>query len=81
MKIVISCCDRKNGEPFNQNGEIINFVSHVNEVVPNNESYFHPDDLIPNENITLRELVAQQDIRNDYILCGRQSSILLLLSS
>ena len=67
MKIIISCCDRKNGELFQHNGEAINFVSHANELTPNNELYFHPDDLMPNENITWRELVAQQEIRNDLL--------------
>lgn len=65
MKIIISCCDRKNGEPFRHNGEEINFVSHVNEVLINNEFYFHPDDLVPNENITWRELIAQQELNNN----------------
>lgn len=67
MKVIISCCDRKNGESFSHNGETINFVSRVNEVVPDNELYFHPDDLIPTENITWRELIAQQEIRNDLL--------------
>jgi hypothetical protein len=67
MKIIISCCDRKNGELFIHNGEIINFVSHINEFTPNNGMCFRPDDLIPNENITWRELVAQQAIRNDLL--------------
>lgn len=61
MKIIISCCDRKNGTAFIHNGEIINFISHVNQVSPNNEMYYHPDDLIPNETISWRELVAQQE--------------------
>lgn len=65
MKIVISCCDRKNGEPFIHNGEIINFVSHVDQVVPNDGMNFHPDDLIPNENVTWRELVNQQGLNNN----------------
>lgn len=65
MKIIISCCDRKNGNPFSYNDETINFVSRVNEVILNNTLYFHPDDLIPNENITWRELIAQQEIRDD----------------
>jgi hypothetical protein len=67
MKIIISCCDRKNGEPFSHNGEIIHFVSRVNEALPNNELYFHPDNLIPNEHISWRELVTQQENRNDLL--------------
>lgn len=65
MKVIISCCDRKNGNSFTHNGEIINFVSRVNEIVHNNAIYVHPDDLIPNENITWRELIALQEIRDD----------------
>jgi hypothetical protein len=48
MKIVISCCNRKNGGPFIHNGRMINFISQVDQVVPNDEMYFHPDDLVPN---------------------------------
>jgi hypothetical protein len=65
MKIVISCCNRKNGGPFIHNGRMINFISQVNQVVPNDEMYFHPDDLVPNEDITWRELVKQQDLNNN----------------
>lgn len=67
MKIVISCCDRKNGNPFTYNEETINFVSHVNAALQNNELYFHPDDLIPNENNTWRDLVAQQEEGNNLL--------------
>jgi hypothetical protein len=66
MKIIISCCDRKNGGPLIHNGEVINFVSHVDQVVPNDEMYFHPDDLVPNDLITWRELVSQQG-QNNYL--------------
>ena len=59
MKIIISCCKRKNGNPFMYNDKTINFVSHVNAGLPNNALYFHPDNLIPNENITWRNLIAQ----------------------
>jgi hypothetical protein len=65
LKIIISCCDRKNGGPLIHNGEVINFVSHVDQVVPNDEMYFHPDDLVPNEDITWRELVRQQGLNNN----------------
>ena len=67
MKIIISCCDRKNGMTFQQDGDKINFVSNVNEVSSNNELYFHPDNLIPNENITWRELIAKQENRIDLL--------------
>ena len=65
MKIIISCCDTKNGGPLIHNGEMINFVSHVDQVVPNDEMYFHPDDLVTNEGITWRELVSQQGLNNN----------------
>lgn len=68
MKIVISCCDRKNGIPFNYNGNTINFVANVNEIAQNNGNYVHPDDLIPNGIQTWRDLVLEQDNRNDLIL-------------
>ena len=68
MKIVISCCNRKNGEPFQHNGNTINFISRVNEVEGNsNNLYCHPDDIIPDDNITWRELVALQAVRDDLI--------------
>lgn len=65
MKIVISCCARKNGGPFIHNGRMINFISQVDQVVPNNEIYFHPDDSVPNGDITWRELVNQQGLNNN----------------
>lgn len=67
MKIVISCCDKKNGDLFHHNGEAINFVSHANEFAPIDQLNFHPDDLVPNENFTWRELVAQQENRDDLL--------------
>lgn len=67
MKIVISCCDSKNGNLFTYNEETINFVSHVSPALPNNQLYFHPDDLIPNENITWRDLIAKQEGDNNLL--------------
>jgi hypothetical protein len=67
MKVIISCCDRKNGNQFTHNKKSINFISKVNEVDSNNALYVHPDDLIPNENITWRELIALQEIRDDLL--------------
>jgi hypothetical protein len=67
MKIIISCCDRKNGEAFQHNGNIINFISHKNQLPNGSGLYFHPDDFIPNENTTWRELIAQQEIRKDLL--------------
>jgi hypothetical protein len=70
MKLIISCCERKNGKLFIHNGETINFVSNINEFTPNKPNdglFFHPDDLIPNEKITWRNLVSQQEIRNDLL--------------
>ncbi len=65
MKIIISCCNRKNGERLLHNGEVIYFVSNVHQVVPNNKNYFHPDDLVPNEDITWRELISKQELYNN----------------
>jgi hypothetical protein len=67
MKIIISCCNRKNGNSFTHNGNTINFVSRVDEVLHNNAFYVHPDDLIPNENISWRDLIAQQEEHNDLL--------------
>jgi hypothetical protein len=64
MKVIISCCSKKNGNKFTHNGELINFVSQVD---PNNAFYVHPDDLIQNQNTTWRELIALQEIRNDLL--------------
>ena len=65
MKIIISCCDRKNGEPFIHNGEMINFVSNVDQVVSDDGIYVHPDDLVPNEDFTWRDLVSLQGLNNN----------------
>ena len=67
MKIIISCCNKKNGESFLHNGTAINFVSRVDGLDSENELYVHPDDLIPNEENTWRDLVSQQEIRNDLL--------------
>jgi hypothetical protein len=65
MKVIISCCSRKTGESFTHNGQPINFISRVNEVIENPGNYFHPDDLIPNENSSWRDVITQQEIRHD----------------
>jgi hypothetical protein len=67
MKIIISCSNRKNGESFLHNGTAINFVSRVEGLGAENELYVHPDDLIPNEESTWRDLVSQQEILNDLL--------------
>lgn len=71
MKIVISCCDSKNGSLFQHNGAVINFVSQVTGLAQVNGLNVRPDDSIPNESITWRELIAQQQIRGDLQLAYR----------
>jgi hypothetical protein len=67
MKIIISCSKSKNGDSFLHNGTAINFVSRVDGLGAENELYVHPDDLIPNEKNTWRDLVSQQEIRNELL--------------
>ena len=67
MKIVIGCSGRKNGFLFSNDNVPINFVSNVNEFISQDRLCFHPDNLIPNKNITWRELVAQQEVRDDLL--------------
>ena len=67
MKIIISCSKSKNGDSFLYNETKINFVSRVDGLDSENELYVHPDDLIPNEENTWRDLVSQQEIRNDLL--------------
>lgn len=55
--------------PFQHNGNTINFVSKINKAEINHNIYCHPDNIIPNENITWRELIAGQDEREDLIAC------------
>jgi len=68
MKVIISCCNGKNGELFIHNGSSINFVSHVKDYVPQkNEQCFHPDYLIPYENRTWRKLIEEQGDNNNLL--------------
>lgn len=62
MKIIISCSNRKNGKPLKYKDKIINFTSRKDEIDQKQESYFHPDDLIPNENISWRDLISLQEL-------------------
>lgn len=70
MKIVITCSGQKNGEALFYNGNSIDFVSHVDEVDNNTEGvlYFHPDDLIPNDSKTWRDLIEEENSSNQYNL-------------
>jgi hypothetical protein len=60
MKIIISCSDQKNGELLVHKGLKINFVSNKDQSVANQELHFHPDDIVPNEEISWRNLINQQ---------------------
>ncbi|MBN2695885.1 class I SAM-dependent methyltransferase [bacterium] len=62
MRVVITCCGQKNGESLFYNGDYIDFISHTNKIETNNKEstkklYFHPDDLIPNESKSWRDLI------------------------
>jgi hypothetical protein len=67
MKVIICCCSSKTLESFTYNGQTINFVAQVPPFIEGRENYFHPDDFIPNENRTWRDLIEQQEIRNDLV--------------
>jgi hypothetical protein len=61
MKIVISCCDRKNGDLFKYNGVSVNFVSQIKGISKEKELNVRPDDKVLGESITWRELISRQE--------------------
>lgn len=60
MKVVISCCNRKNGEIFQYDGQKIHFVARPELAPIDGDRYVHPDDIIPNQAISWRNLVDLQ---------------------
>lgn len=66
MKVILSCCDRKNGTPFFHEGKEITFISHVKKNLPDG-LHVHPDDSILNNSITWRSIINEQGSRDDLI--------------
>jgi hypothetical protein len=67
MKIVFCCSTTKNGNHFIHNGLTINFVSHVDHAVDRSVIQVHPDNLIPDDVITWRELISLQEAQKNLI--------------
>ncbi len=67
MVIVISCSSKKNGNLFHYKNKTVKFISNVNKVPNDGNAYVHPDDLIPNEKITWRNLIERQSDGNNLV--------------
>ena len=70
MKIVISCCKRKNSQPMSYQGKTIHFISNPDEKEKGESDLFvRPDDKVPVANFTWRTMVIDaQDKANNSLL-------------